>query len=208
MFASLFDTKTASDPAQPKSKKRKLKDKSAGKAPAKPAAPAAKQKKIKANPKQAKERVAGLDEKQWASKLAKHVEKRNPSSNGKSVPTNRSDLVKQVTDGGKSQKYNFDGVDFLDHFETPITAYQDIQPALAEVAKALGIEQRQLRVYDPYFCQGSIKRHLGELGFSSVYNENEDFYETDRYKQPRGPPAGEYDVVVTNPPYSGDHKVS
>jgi hypothetical protein len=106
----------------------------------------------------------------------------------------------------KNQKYNFKGAEFLDHFETPITAYQDIQPALAEVAKAMGIEQHQLRIYDPYFCQGSIKRHLGKLGFPLVYNENEDFYSSNRYQQPRGASAKEYDVVVTNPPYSGDHK--
>jgi hypothetical protein len=43
-------------------------------------------------------------------------------------------------------------------------------------------------------------RHLAELGFTNVYNKCEDFYAV----QARG--AGpEFDVLITNPPYSGDH---
>ena len=42
--------------------------------------------------------------------------------------------------------------------------------------------------------------HLGRLGFESVYNANEDCYAV--WAAGREP---EYDVLVTNPPYSGDH---
>eukprot|EP01045_Picozoa_sp_COSAG04_P000333 COSAG04_NODE_7_length_45988_cov_220.188869_18_plen_76_part_00 len=42
--------------------------------------------------------------------------------------------------------------------------------------------------------------HLQRLGFESVYNRNEDFYAA--IEDGRTP---EHDVVVTNPPYSGDH---
>ncbi len=45
-----------------------------------------------------------------------------------------------------------------------------------------------------------MARHLKALGFPRVHNENVDFYEV--VAQGRVPP---HDVVVTNPPYSGDH---
>ena len=53
---------------------------------------------------------------------------------------------------------------------------------------------------DPYFCEGSVVRHLGKLGFTSVYNRNEDFYAV--VAAGRVP---DHDVLVTNPPYSSDH---
>ena len=62
----------------------------------------------------------------------------------------------------------------------------------------MGISKpKKLRIYDPYFCDG-VKRHLASIGFTNVYNENRDFYAEplDREK---------YDVLVTNPPYSGSH---
>ena len=43
-------------------------------------------------------------------------------------------------------------------------------------------------------------RHLGRLGFEAVYNRDEDCYAT---WAAGGTP--EFDVLVTNPPYSGDH---
>lgn len=61
-------------------------------------------------------------------------------------------------------------------------------------------EPNEIRIYDPYFCNGSVKEHLGERGFSSVYNRNEDFYEM--IAKNKCPP---FDVIVTNPPYSADH---
>ena len=87
-----------------------------------------------------------------------------------------------------------------DHCETPPEAYAHIAPLLRLVARALGREPAELRVYDPYFCNGAVARHLAALGFPLVHNRNEDFYallEAGRL------PA--HDVVVTNPPYSGDH---
>ena len=42
--------------------------------------------------------------------------------------------------------------------------------------------------------------HLARLGFTSVHNVNEDFYRNvDEGNIP------EHDVLLTNPPYSGDH---
>lgn len=88
-------------------------------------------------------------------------------------------------------------VESTDHCETPITAYQEIAPLLEKLAALLGKTKETLCIYDPYFCAGGVKRHLGSLGFPKVYNENEDFYKT--ISSGRIP---YYDVLLTNPPYS------
>jgi hypothetical protein len=49
-------------------------------------------------------------------------------------------------------------------------------------------------------CVGSMVKHLGRLGFESVHNRNEDCYAV--WAAGRVP---EYDVLMTNPPYSSDH---
>lgn len=94
----------------------------------------------------------------------------------------------------------FGDVDEADHCETPFRAYRDAEPFLFAIAKALKREKRDLRIYDPYYCEGSMVAHLAALGFESVYNRNEDFYERVETKT-----TPEFDVLVTNPPYSGDH---
>ena len=68
------------------------------------------------------------------------------------------------------------------------------------LALALNKTAADLRIFDPYYCTGAVKRHLSTLGFTNVHNENEDFYEAVRTRNV--PP---YDVLVTNPPYSSDH---
>lgn len=51
------------------------------------------------------------------------------------------------------------------------------------------------------YCAGRTPRLLGQLGFSKVEHSNQDFYQVVREKrQPK------HDVLITNPPYSGDHK--
>merc|ERR1712194_285551 len=87
-----------------------------------------------------------------------------------------------------------------DHCETGAEAYKDIATILTHVAKLLRKKPATLQIYDPYFCAGSMVSHMKEVGFDDVYNRNEDFYATVR--KGRVPP---HDVVVTNPPYSGDH---
>jgi len=86
-----------------------------------------------------------------------------------------------------------------DHCETSPTAYEHIAPILELIARYLGKKNEDLLIYDPYFCAGSVVRHLNKLGFN-VYNKREDFYQViadDRVPQ--------FDVLLTNPPYSGDH---
>ena len=75
-----------------------------------------------------------------------------------------------------------------DHCETPLTAYRELAPALQRLAEAIaqshsGEEPQrgaaasspssdsaaaELRIYDPYYCTGRVKEHLGSLGFSRV----------------------------------------
>ena len=92
------------------------------------------------------------------------------------------------------------GCTATDHAETPAAAYSDIEPLLTDYAAILGKRKKDLQIYDPYYCAGAVKRHLREKGFSSVYNEPEDFYKT--IKEHKVPV---HDVIVTNPPFSGDH---
>lgn len=65
---------------------------------------------------------------------------------------------------------------------------------------ALKKPKQKLKIYDPYFCEGSVVKHLNRLGFTDVYNKNEDFYKVVEIGT-----APDFDVLVTNPPYSGDH---
>ena len=96
--------------------------------------------------------------------------------------------------------YNYQVTDDADHCETSFDAYADI----AKLLESLAIEQLKtketLRIYDPYFCEGSVVGNLGKLGFNSVYNRNEDFY----YMMDNNL-CPEFDVIVTNPPYSESH---
>ena len=88
-----------------------------------------------------------------------------------------------------------------DHCETAPEAYTHIAELLRRLAAALGYaDPAELRIYDPYFCNGAVARHLGALGFPRVHNVNEDFYAV--VASGRVP---DHDVVVTNPPYSGTH---
>ena len=62
----------------------------------------------------------------------------------------------------------------------------------------------RLVVYDPYFCQGAMRAALASaaaLSPSNVINENRDFYQ---YVAAGAVPP--HDALVSNPPYSGEHK--
>jgi hypothetical protein len=84
-----------------------------------------------------------------------------------------------------------------DHCETPFQAYADLAPALDWLAKTMGKSKSTLQIYDPYYCDGSVKKHLASLGFTACHNEREDFYA--RIAEDAVP---SYDVLITNPPYA------
>jgi len=87
--------------------------------------------------------------------------------------------------------------DPADHCETPLQAYQDLVPLLTRLAQRLGKKHDQLLIYDPYFCGGRVKDHLQTLGFPQEENNCRDFYaDVDQGDVP------EFDVLITNPPYT------
>lgn len=87
-----------------------------------------------------------------------------------------------------------------DHCESPMEAYQDIEHFLVVIAKSMGKTKESLRIFDPYFCEGSMKERLAAIGFPNVTNEKRDFYESIMTNT-----VPDYDVLITNPPYSGTH---
>ena len=108
-------------------------------------------------------------------------------------------LKATTTTPSKSSSHPFD-VDASDHCETPFQAYKDIEPFLFRIALSLKKTNAIFKIYDPYFCEVYLKEHLKRLGFESVHNVNEDFYENVEKNT-----IPEYDVLLTNPPYSSDH---
>jgi len=128
-----------------------------------------------------------------AGKGAAPSNKRDAATQGKpaALPANKKT---------KSSKWPFP-TDYLDHFETSLDAIKDIEPMLVRLAHALGKSKAQLVVYDPYFCQGGIRKHYEALGLMNLVHENRDFY-----ADIAGGRVPEYDILVTNPPYSEDHK--
>ncbi|KAL1528027.1 hypothetical protein AB1Y20_009396 [Prymnesium parvum] len=87
-----------------------------------------------------------------------------------------------------------------DHCETAPEAYDHIVGVLHALAHRQGVKAEELRIYDPYYCNGAVQRHLAARGFHHVYNKNEDFY----VAQASGA-LPSFDVLVTNPPYTHPH---
>eukprot|EP01033_Poteriospumella_lacustris_P015162 gene15162-10851_t len=87
-----------------------------------------------------------------------------------------------------------------DHCETPIEAYEDLGCFLNFIAQKLNKTPQELFIYDPFFCEGSMVERMASLGYTNVYNRKEDFYQV----QAAGK-VPDYDVLMTNPPYSQDH---
>lgn len=92
--------------------------------------------------------------------------------------------------------------DYNDHFETPLIAYQDVQPIIDAYFASLSRsddddEDSQRILYDPYYCNGRTKTLLHQLGYTHVLHERRDFYTE---------PATDYTILITNPPFSENHK--
>jgi len=102
--------------------------------------------------------------------------------------------------GGVGERHPFE-TEYGDHFETPLVAYRHLKPVLEAVARELGKTPGDLRIYDPFYCEGAMVQRMASLGFENVRNENVDFWQ---HVEEGDVP--EFDVLVTNPPYSGDHK--
>ena len=89
---------------------------------------------------------------------------------------------------------------YNDHFETPLVAYEHILPIIRKLERR---RKCSLKLYDPYYCEGAFVDALVRLGCARInlIHERRDFY-SDIAK--RNVPT--HDVLVTNPPYSAEHK--
>ena len=99
----------------------------------------------------------------------------------------------------RSSKSGFGSVK-ADDCETSFRAVQDIAPFVEAVAEVIGKSRESVVVYDPYYCKGAVSAHWKKLGFKNFVNRDVDFYAQARCRE-----TPTHDVLVTNPPYSGDH---
>ena len=90
-------------------------------------------------------------------------------------------------------------VDYNDHFETPLVAYQDILPLLDAMQDK--IDRKEHIIYDPYYCDGRTSIYLRQLGFENIQHFKRDFYaDVSKRRVPQ------HHTLITNPPYSDTHK--
>jgi len=64
-------------------------------------------------------------------------------------------------------------------------------------------QKKDLSIYDPYYCNGGVIRNLRDIGYTNVYNKKEDCYEV--WSPTSSKEYPEFDVFLTNPPYSDEH---
>ncbi len=86
-------------------------------------------------------------------------------------------------------------VDYNDHFETPLSAYEDIQLFLEHIALILSKRTEDLIIFDPYYCQGQTISHLKSLSFEHVINRNRDFYKDISNKNVPGLPFKLFSII-------------
>lgn len=90
-----------------------------------------------------------------------------------------------------------------DDRETPFRALADLLPILSALGNIYCQSNLlQLSIYDPYYCNGRIKIHLENLGLNSNLIQNEP---TDCYAAQKNGKVKPFDILLSNPPYSGDH---
>jgi len=116
----------------------------------------------------------------------------------KRIVTEDRKAIQALKSRGASQSLPFEA-EADDHCETSHVAYAHISPILKYIAEQLGKANSDL-IYDPYYCAGTVVQHFNRLGFPCVYNKPEDFYQVIQDGC-----VPQHDVLVTNPPYSGDH---
>jgi len=152
--------------------------------------------------------IEGWENMSRSQKRNKHKKEKRKSKNqsGSNQPNKKKKTQSQTKDQSKStieeslNNYPFE-IDPQDHCETPEVAHDHISNFLTYLAQeVLKKDKSELRIYDPYYCEGRVITSLSKLGFTNVYNRCEDFYSVIESQT-----LPEFDVIVSNPPYSGDH---
>jgi len=107
-----------------------------------------------------------------------------------------------------ASKYPY-SVDYNDHFETPLRAYTDVFPVIETLIQQK-CKGKRVIIYDPFYCTGRAASLLRQCLQSNneklaekvdIQHEKRDFY-----RDLRENTVPKFDILVTNPPYSGDHK--
>lgn len=96
--------------------------------------------------------------------------------------------------------------DYNDHFETPARAYEDILPLMQYIL--VGKQKKEATIYDPYYCAGRAATLLNDVFQKRrlqqsirIQHDKRDFYHDIQMNT-----VPQYDILVTNPPYSINHK--
>lgn len=89
-----------------------------------------------------------------------------------------------------------------DNCETPLNALEDILPVILAYANLLNKPLNYLQIYDPFYCNGLIKTHLEVLGMNAELIHNDP---VDCYKMQKQKAVPNHHLLLTNPPFSGDH---
>lgn len=90
---------------------------------------------------------------------------------------------------------------FNDHFETSFKAIRDVSSVVNEYRQILKPSAPEtFTIYDPYYCSGTVVDEWHRVGISKVIHENRDFY-----ADIANGTVPQYDMLVTNPPFSDDH---
>mmetsp|Transcript_20535 Transcript_20535/g.37045 ORF Transcript_20535/g.37045 Transcript_20535/m.37045 type:complete len:423 (+) Transcript_20535:145-1413(+) len=148
-----------------------------------------------------------------------HADRKPPIKTTNAAKNNASNLKVRSGDYPYPTDYN-------DHFETPARAYDDIFPLLEYIlakkqnpnskqkskhAKSKQDNKDEKVIYDPYYCTGRaatlldgvFQRHKSNTISAKIriQHEKRDFYHDIEEKT-----VPKYDILITNPPYSGNHK--
>jgi len=99
---------------------------------------------------------------------------------------NVEEEVKQMQTATVKRLKEWNVMKSADDYETPLALWKELTPSL----------HRSLTIYDPFYCNGRSKIYLEDLGYKVISNK-EDF--NDACESGAVP---EFDVLVTNPPFS------
>mmetsp|Transcript_11959 Transcript_11959/g.24692 ORF Transcript_11959/g.24692 Transcript_11959/m.24692 type:complete len:331 (+) Transcript_11959:2-994(+) len=148
-----------------------------------------------------RKQVGRLDGKGQVVLFHKIDERENEGMDSQALSSNSNNVDEDTESNDDASAFPYE-VDPDDHCESPLDAYKDIVPLLETYRRWIRKQSNShLSIYDPYFCNGRVARHLELLGFPDVYNRKEDCYKV--WRDPSMYPN--YDIFMTNPPYSVDH---
>ena len=89
----------------------------------------------------------------------------------------------------EARKYNPTDLVDQDCYATSFSTWKTLFDVLPWFTKG-----RQKCVYDPFYMNGSSKKIFKKIGVENVLHQNKNFFTTHRRQQ--------YDVIITNPPFS------